>query len=130
MTYYIRPYAHRRNMMHRHPMAAHNNAFTLRVDVREEDDAYVLVTAVPGLSADDLSIQVLENLVRIEGEYATSDGEHLLRELPEGKFIRTLRLPNDVDAEKVEAKIKDGILTLSLPKVESARPKQIKIAAK
>ncbi|MBT3337244.1 MAG: Hsp20/alpha crystallin family protein [Anaerolineae bacterium] len=128
MTYYIRPYAHRRNMMHR--MAAQNNAFLLRVDVREEEDSYLLTTAVPGLSADDLNIQVLDNVVRIEGEYATSDGEHLMRELPEGKFLRTLRLPNDVDADNVKAKIKNGILSLTLPKVESARPKQIKILAK
>jgi len=128
MSYYIRPYAHRRNMMRR--MAAHNDVYTLRVDVREEDEAFVLTTAVPGLSADDLEIQVLENVVRIEGEYATSDGDHLLRELPEGKFIRTLRLPSDVDAENVEAKIKNGVLNLTLPKVESARPKKIKIVAK
>ena len=128
MTYYIRPYAHRRNMM-RH-MAEQNNAYTLQVDVREEDDSFVLTTAVPGLGADDLNIQVLNNVVRIEGEYATSDGEHLLRELPEGKFIRTLRLPSEVDEDQVEAKIKNGILSLSLPKVESARPKQIKILAK
>lgn len=128
MTYYIRPYAHRRNMM-RH-MADQNDIYKLRVDVREEDDAFVLTTAVPGLSADDLEIQVLENVVRIEGEYATSDGEHLLRELPEGKFIRTLRLPSDVDSDKVEAKISNGILNLTLPKVESARPKKIKVIAK
>ena len=128
MTYYIRPYAHRRNMM-RH-MAAEHNVFTLRVDVREEDDNFVLTTSVPGLTADDLNIQVLDNVVRIEGEYKTSDGEHLLRELPEGKFIRTLRLPSEVDVDNVEAQIKNGILTLSMPKVESARPKQIKILAK
>jgi len=128
MTYYIRPYAQRRNMM-RH-LAAENNVFTLRVDVREEDNSFVLTTAVPGLGADDIEIQVLDNVVRIEGEYQTSDGEHLLRELPEGKFIRTLRLPSEVDADKVEAKIENGVLTLSLPKVESARPKQIKILAK
>ena len=128
MSYYIRPYAHRRNMMRR--MAAQNNAFTLRVDVREEDENFIITTAVPGLSADDLNIQILDNVVRIEGEYKTSDGEHLLRELPEGKFIRTLRLPSEVDADKVEAKIKNGVLSLSLPKVESARPKQIKILAK
>ena len=126
MTYHIRPY--NRNMMRR--MAAQNDAYTLRVDVREEDDIFVLTTAVPGLSADDLNIQVLDNVVRIEGEYQTSDGEHLLRELPEGRFIRTLRLPSEVDADKVEAKIKNGILSLSLPKVESARPKQIKILVK
>ena len=129
MTYYnIRPHAHRRNMMRR--LASENSVFTLRVDVREEDDNFVLTTSVPGLSADDLNIQVLDNVVRIEGEYQTSDGEHLLRELPEGKFIRTLRLPSEVDADNVEAKIKNGVLILSLPKVESARPKKIKILAK
>ncbi len=128
MTYYIRPYAHRQNMMRR--MATKNNPFILRVDIREEDESFELTTAVPGLSAEDINIQVLENVVRIEGEYATSDGEHLLRELPEGKFIRTLRLPAEVDADKVEAKIKNGILSLSLPKIEAERPKQIKILAK
>ena len=128
MTYHIRPYTHRHSRMRR--MAAQNDAYTLRVDVREEDDSFVLTTAVPGLSADDLNIQVLNNVVRIEGEYLTSDGEHLLSELPEGKFIRPLRLPSEVDADQVEAKIKNGVLSLSLPKVESARPKQIKILAK
>ena len=125
MTYYIRP-SH--PVMRR--MAAAQDAYTLRVDVREEDNDFIITTAVPGLSADDLNIQALDNVVRIEGEYKTSDGEHLLRELPEGKFIRTLRLPSEIDADNVEAKITNGILTLSLPKVEAARPKQIKILAK
>jgi len=125
MTYYIRPY---HNQMRRRMLT--ENANLLRVDVREEDNEFVITTAVPGLSADDLTIQVLNNVVRIEGEYVISDGEHLLREMPEGKFIRTLRLPSDIDAEKVEAKIKNGILSLSLPKVETARPKMIKIVAK
>ena len=126
MTYYIRP-SHPR--MHRH-MVNTQNANILRVDVQEEDNEFIITTAVPGLSAEDLNIQILENVVRIEGEYATSDGEHLLREMPEGKFIRTLRLPREIDADNVEAKIKHGILSLSLPKVEAARPKQIKILAK
>ncbi len=126
MTYYIRPY---RPHVHRR-MENIEQANILRVDVREEDNEFVVTTAVPGLSAEDLNIQVLNNIVRIEGEYATSDGEHLLREMPEGKFLRTLRMPNDIDADKVEAKIKNGILSLTLPKVEAARPKQIKILAK
>lgn len=125
MTYYIRPYY---NQMRRQ-MATAEQAYTLRVDVREEDDDFVITTAVPGLSAEDLNIQVLDNVVRIEGEYKTSDGEHLLRELPDGKFIRTLRLPSEIDAEKVEAKITNGILSLNLPKIEAARPKTIKIIA-
>jgi HSP20 family protein len=126
MTYYIRPYrTHARRRMENVEQAK-----ILRVDVREEDAQFVVTTAVPGLSAEDLNIQVLNNVVRIEGEYATSDGEHLLREMPDGKFLRTLRLPTEIDANKVEAKIKNGILSLSLPKVEAARPKQIKILAK
>lgn len=124
MTYYIRP----QRRMRRHMVE--NSASILRVDVSEKDNEFVVTTAVPGLSADDLTIQILDNVVRIEGEYATSDGEHLLREMPEGKFIRTMRMPSDIDADNVEAKIKNGILSLTLPKVEAARPKQIKILAK
>jgi len=125
MTYYIRPY---RPQMRRRMIT--ENANILRVDVREEDNEFIVTTAVPGLSADDLTIQVLDNILRIEGEYPISDGEHLLREMPEGKFLRTLQMPSDIDADKVEARIENGILNLSLPKVEAARPKQIKIVAK
>ncbi len=66
-------------------------------------------------------------MVSIEGEYKAVEAEFLLNELPSGTFRRTLRLPNEVDAEKVEAKIADGVLTLTLPKAESARPKKIKV---
>ncbi len=127
MTYYIRPY-HR---MLRHIEAAQeNNAYALPVDIRDEGESFTLTAVVPGLKAEDLNIQVLDDVLRIEGEYQTSDGEHLLRELPAGKFVRTLRLPSELDPNKAEARIKDGILTLSLPKAESAKPKTIKVAVK
>ena len=127
MTYYTHPY-HR---MLRHIEAAQeNNAYALPVDIRDEGESFTLTAVVPGLKAEDLTIQALEDVLRIEGEYQTSDGEHLLRELPAGKFIRTLRLPAELDASKAEARIKDGILTLSLPKAESAKPKTIKVAVK
>lgn len=127
MTYYIRPY----RRMWRHIEAAQQaNAYALPVDIRDEGESFTLTAVVPGLKAEDLNIQVLEDVLRIEGEYQTSDGEHLLRELPAGKFIRTLRLPSELDPNKAEARIKDGILTLSLPKAESAKPKTIKVAVK
>ena len=85
---------------------------------------------MPGLTADDLNIQVLEDVLRIEGEYKLNESEYLLQELPHGSFKRTLRLPTVVDADHVEAKITDGVLTLKLPKAESARPKKINITAK
>jgi HSP20 family protein len=102
----------------------------LAVNVRDEGEAFVLTALVPGLKADDLSIQVLEDLVRIEGKLAEADDQYLLQELPTGSFQRELRLPTPLEADKVDAKIADGILTLRLPKAESARPRNIKIATK
>jgi HSP20 family protein len=106
------------------------NERSLGVNIREEDDAYILSALVPGIKADDLNIQVLEDVLRIEGEYKLNESEYLLQELPHGSFKRTLRLPTIVDADHVEAKITDGVLTLKLPKAESARPKKINITAK
>ncbi len=100
---------------------------SLNVNIREEDETYELSALVPGLTADDLNIQVLEDVVRIEGEFKADETALLLRELPQGPFARTLRLPAAVDAEQVEAHIANGILTLRLPKAESARPKKIKV---
>jgi HSP20 family protein len=125
MTLYIQPYPFRR-MARR--WAEQPQGRSLGVNIREEEDAYILSALVPGLKAEDLNIQVLENVVSIEGEYKADDVEFLLNELPSGSFRRTLRLPAEVEADKVEAKITDGVLTLTLPKAESARPRKIKIA--
>ena len=131
MTFYIQPCPYHR-MSRR--MAALNGGSSrehlLNVNVRDEEDTFVLSALVPGLKADDLNIQVLEDVVRIEGEFQANEEDYLLRELPSGSFRRALRLPTEIDADKVEAKIVDGVLTLRLPKAESARPKKIKIAVK
>ncbi len=85
---------------------------------------------VPGMKSDDVNIQVLEDVVRIEGKFPEDENEYLMQELPGGSFRRELRLPALLEADKVEAKISDGVLTLRLPKAESARPKTIKVAVK
>ncbi len=134
MTFYLQTYPYRR-MARRW---AENRDQTLGIDVREEEEAYVLSALVPGLKSDDLNIQVLDDVVRIAGEYKRStphsgsvdkaaEDNYLVRELPNGSFTRTLRLPAPIDADHVEADITDGVLTLRLPKAESARPKQIQI---
>ena len=131
MTFYIQPYPY--NRMSRR-MAAMNGGSSreqlLNVNVRDEEDAFVLSALVPGLKADDLNIQVLEDVVRIEGEFQANEEDYLLRESPNGSFRRVLRMPVEIDADNVEAKINDGVLTLRLPKAESALPKKIKIAVK
>ena len=126
MTFYVQTYPYRR-MARRW---AENSEQSLGINVHEEDDVYVLSALVPGIKSDELNIQVLEDVVRIEGEYRMDDSKYLIRELPNGSFLRTLRLPAPIDAEHVEADITDGVLTLRLPKAESARPKQIKINSK
>ena len=129
MTLYTYAFPHRtaRRWMAAEPTPA---ARYLAVNVGDEGEAFVLTALVPGLKADDLSIQVLEDLVRIEGKIADGENEYLLQELPTGSFRRELRLPTPLEADKVDAKIADGILTLRLPKAESARPRNIKIATK
>ena len=136
MTLYIQPYSFdltqdrqfRRMARRWAEQSQQAEQGTLGVSVSEQDDAYVLSALVPGLKAEDLNIQVLENVVSIEGEYQEAENEYLLNELPRGSFRRTLRLPAEIQAEKVEAKIADGVLTLNLPKAESARPKKINIS--
>ena len=125
MTFYIQPHQFRR-MARR--LVEQPQQRALGVNIREQDDAYVLSALVPGLKAEDLNIQILENVVSIEGNYQDADGEYLLNELPSGSFRRALRLPTEVEADKVEAKIADGVLTLNLPKAETARPKKINIS--
>lgn len=126
MTFYLHTYPYRQ-MARR---ASQSRERSLGVNIQEADDAYILSALVPGLTADDLNIQVLEDVVRIAGEYKAQEQSYLVRELPNGSFSRTLRLPSEIDAEHVEANIADGVLTLTLPKAESARPKKINIQVK
>jgi HSP20 family protein len=131
MTYFIAPNPY--HMARRWARMAGfepSRNFNLSVDVREEDDAYILNALVPGLKAEDLNIQVLDDEVTIKGEFKADESECLIRELPHGPFSRTLRLPVSLDAGKAEAHITDGVLTLRLAKAETARPHTIKVAVK
>jgi HSP20 family protein len=127
MTFYLQTYPYRR-MARRW---AEDRDQTLGVNVREENEAYVLSALVPGIKSEELNIQVLDDVVEVKVEYkADEDNGYLVHELPSGSFTRTLRLPAPIDAEHVEANVTDGVLTLRLPKAESARPKQIKIKSR
>jgi HSP20 family protein len=126
MTFYLQTYPYRR-MARRW---AEDRDRTLGINVREEDEGYVLSALVPGLNSDELKIQVLDDIVRIDGEYQADESNYLVRELPQGSFSRTLRLPAPIDADHVEAEVTNGLLTLRLPKAESARPKQVRIKSK
>ncbi|MBK9925553.1 MAG: Hsp20/alpha crystallin family protein [Anaerolineales bacterium] len=130
MTFYLQTYPYQRPYRRVARSWAGNDQRALGVNVREEDEAYILSALVPSLTADDLNIQVLDDVVRIEGEYKQDENQYLMQELPHGSFSRTLRLPAAIEADAVEAKIAEGVLTLTLPKAVSARPKKIQIKVK
>ena len=90
MTFYLHPYPYRRLARR----WAESNEHSLGVNVREEDEAYFLSALVPGLNAEDLRIQVLDDIVRIEGEYKADENTYLVHELPRGAFTaRCVCLP-------------------------------------
>jgi HSP20 family protein len=135
MSFYISttPYhSLARHMANRWAASAQNPETTrpLPVDIRDEGEGYVLNAYVPGLKAEDLNIQIVDDALSIEGKFGQHDGEYLMSELPSGAFRRTLRLPVALDTEKASAEIENGILTLRVPKAESSRPKTIKVAIK
>jgi HSP20 family protein len=139
MNYYISPY--RRMAAMRHAMnrviddtmieqTTNEREMLLAVDVHAAEDAYDVTAMVPGLDAEDLDIEVLNNTVTIRGEFKSCGEEqvkYLVCELPAGRFSRVISLPTATDASKVEATIKSGVLSLHIPKAEADRPKAIKV---
>jgi HSP20 family protein len=141
MTLYISPYrrmASLRESMNRliedsfTEAAASERELLLAADIQAEDDAYTVTAWVPGLEAEDVNLEVLNNTVTLRGEFkdtAGDDAKYLARELPAGRFSRVITLPTALEPSKAEATIKNGVLTLRLPKAEAHRPKAIKVNA-
>jgi HSP20 family protein len=99
-----------------------------RMDVFEEENRYAVTLDIPGLAKEDISIKVENGAVKIEGERKDErTGKYHLTERAHGRFYRSFALPDDVDAEKVEAKAANGVLEISLPKNRKALPVEIKV---
>ncbi len=107
----------------------------LALDVVETDSAYTVTTALPGVKAEDITVNLNEGVLTVSAEIPQrvseqKEGERvLLRERTWGKFSRTLRLPNVIDNDSVEATFENGLLTLTLPKAQSALPRTIPVKA-
>ena len=101
------------------------------IDVAESDSAFTVKAEVPGMDKNDLDITLTDGLLTIKGEKKNGHKEeeknyHLI-ERSYGSFSRTLRLPVDVEMSRVDAKYKDGVLTIMLPKAEETMPKKIEV---
>ena len=99
------------------------------MDVSETDQAIKLRALLPGMKKEDVKISLHQNVLSISGEKKAADlpkGARLVRtERTSGQFQRTLRLRKPVDADKIQAQLKDGVLELTLPLEEEAKPRQI-----
>lgn len=132
LTYYVSP---RRRLAHRlaHMNDSRFSDVHIPMDVVQDGEDYIISALLPGISAEDLSIEILENKVSISGEFPVNDSgdvRYLLRERPSGKFSRTLRLPLLLDDKGADAEVKDGVLSLRIPQAEETKAKQIKVKAK
>src|SRR5688572_20216373 len=106
-----------------------SGAFPL-INVFNDGDDFVLVAELPGVKKEDLDIQVRGDTLRLRGRKTVGHPEGASihrRERAAGEFDRTVTLPDDVDAAKVAAEYRDGVLTLRLPRAESAKPRTVTI---
>ena len=105
--------------------------FTPAFDVSENDNALVVKAEVPGMDQKDIEISISNGLLTIQGEKkreSREENEHYHRvERSYGSFCRTLHIPTEVDSEKVDATYQNGVLTVTLPKLETAKPKKIEV---
>jgi HSP20 family protein len=104
--------------------------FRPHVDIHEEGDELVLVADMPGVKAEDVDVRFEDGVLTIHGPVPPrwpEQGEFLLYEYGVGDFYRTFRVSEQIDASRIQAEYADGVLTLHLPKTESAKPRKIEV---
>ncbi len=109
------------------------DSLTPVADVKRDGDKWMVSMAVPGVSPDKVQIDIVGRTLRVRGERTVEKegvkAESILREIAYGRFEREFTLPEDIDAEHVEATCRHGMLELALPLKESAKPRRIQIEA-
>lgn len=105
--------------------------FGLALDVEENEDGYTVRADLPGISRDDISVNIHDDVLSIAAEMTSETSDEnsrlLIRERRTGKFSRNLRFPVPVDGEAIAASFDNGVLSIILPKVEQVKPRQIPV---
>lgn len=114
------------------PFFATQSELGMPFDIRVTPDAVVVEAALPGAKPEDVDITVSGSTLTIAAstasEHEERDGEYLLREIRRGTFTRTIALPEGLEPDRATARFEHGLLTLSIPKAEVVKPKQIRIS--
>jgi HSP20 family molecular chaperone IbpA len=100
------------------------------VDIFETDEGLTLMADLPGVGKEELHVDVDRGLLTLRANGKSHlKGEPISREFHNGNFYRQFQLPDEIDPEKIAAGMKNGVLTLHLPKSEAAKPRRIEITA-
>jgi HSP20 family protein len=103
------------------------------MDVVENESDYTVRIDLPGVSSDDVHVEIENDTLTVRGEIGDTiekeDDRYHYRERRYGSFQRSIRLPNTLDSEKVDASFENGVLSITLPKLPQAQPKQIEVKA-
>lgn len=110
------------------------NGWGPAVDLYEDKDSLVVTAELPGVKREEIDVSLRDGTLTISGERKHAEkhgeGETYRSERFYGRFQRTIQLPTPVEGDKVKASYKDGVLTVTLPKTEAAKPKQIEVNVK
>jgi HSP20 family protein len=111
---------------------AGKNTWSPALDVHDDQQAFTVTLEAPGLKKDDFEISYHDGVLRIAGERKeqpeAEERSYFRRERFFGRFSRAVSLPAEVQPDKIAAAYKDGVLTVTLPKAEQAKPKQIEVS--
>lgn len=97
------------------------------VDIHEDDSGLVLSADLPGVTREALDIGIEEGILTIQARTSDSTSEVVFRDADHTGYRRRFQLPDNLDLEKIDAALKDGVLILTLPKSEAARPRKIDV---
>ena len=102
------------------------------VDISESDAAYLVKAEIPGVEKEDVEVTIQDGMLTIQGERKQEKEEKGKKfhrvERCYGSFMRSFRVPDDADADKVKAEFKDGMLNITLTKSEKAKPRQVNVS--
>lgn len=106
-------------------------AFSPLADLQETDDAYVVEAELPGIKREDIDVEISERELRITGEYEEREREGVLRRGTRrtGRFEYRALLPAGVKADEIKATLAEGVLTVTVPKAQAAKPKHIEVTS-
>lgn len=97
------------------------------LNISENDDQITIKALIPGADINDIELTLSNNLLCLKGEILPKQGNYHFQERPTGAFTRAINITVPIEADKIAASMKDGVLTITLPKTASSRPRAIHI---